>query len=86
VLPCGVDFNLLYCFENPYGVIEAVAKVKRPKWGLTQVITTWNGGKNEAVGHLTPGRSDQPGITVEKRLSCGAKSRANQAKIRFPGA
>jgi len=47
---------------------------------------SWKGDKNEAVGHLTPGRSDQPGIAAEKRLCCGAKSRANQAKIRFPGA
>jgi hypothetical protein len=22
LLPCGVDFNLLYCFENPLDVIH----------------------------------------------------------------
>jgi hypothetical protein len=49
--PLGVDFNLLYCFENPSWAIEVVEGKNgknKGKMGLTGERTAWASPKNEA--------------------------------------
>jgi len=48
----GVDFNVVYCFENPSRAFEAVESQNgenKGKMGLTGEMRAWASHKNEAA-------------------------------------
>jgi hypothetical protein len=81
VLGCGRRLALpqMYRELNPSTMLNILG-------GLTLERSPWEGGENEAVGHLRPVGSAQRWFQAGDDPFGGEKRQANQAKIRYPGA
>jgi hypothetical protein len=88
VNPLGVDFNLLYCFENPRRAIEAVAWEKpaetTPK-GVERGEVVVGEGRERSSRPFFTGWIGPEAVSSWRPPARWEKRQANRAKNRYPG-